>query len=65
MIHSIPNPKMTVREVEAFREDVLRQALGNASEQEKKEIADRIERMNRVAKKVIANNGGKNPILGY
>ena len=54
MIHTVPNPKMTTREVDKFREDFRRRA-----------IKIRTQRMSVVAKRIIANNGGKNPILGY
>ena len=65
MIHTNPNPKMTVIEVENFRNNIRRCVSGKITHQEKKEIAVRTQRMNSVAKRIIANNGGKNPILGY
>ena len=65
MIHANPNPKMTVAEVKAFRDNLRRYTLGNITRQEKQEIEVRTRRMNNVAERIIANNGGKNPILGY
>ena len=65
MIHANPNPEMTVAEVKAFRDNLRRYTLGNITHQEKQEIEARTRRMNNVAERIIANNGGKNPILGY
>ena len=65
MIHANPNPEMTVAEVKAFRDNLRRYTLGNIMRQEKQEIEARTRRMNNVAERIIANNGGKNPILGY
>ena len=65
MIHANPNPEMTVAEVKAFRDNLRRYTLGNIPRQEKQEIEARTRRMNNVAERIIANNGGKNPILGY
>lgn len=65
MIHTVPNPKMTVHEVEKFRDNLCKCISGKLTLKEKKAIETRIQRINRVAKKIIANNGGKNPILGY
>ena len=56
---------MTVAEVKAFRDNLRRYTLGNITRQEKQEIEARTRRMNNVAERIIANNGGKNPILGY
>lgn len=65
MIHANPNPEMTVAEVKAFRDNLRRYTLENITRQEKQEIEARTRRMNNVAERIIANNGGKNPILGY
>lgn len=65
MIHTNPNPKMTLAEVENFRKDIRKCVSGDFTAEEKKTIQKRKERMSLVAKKVIGNNGGKNPILGY
>lgn len=65
MIHTNPNPKMTVVEVENFHNNLRKCVSGKITYQEKKQIEVRTQRMNSVAKRIIANNGGKNPILGY
>lgn len=65
MIHTVPNPKMTSYEVESFRENLRKCVSGRISIKERKAIQIRTQRMNAVAKRIIANNGGKNPILGY
>nr|DAV79131.1 MAG TPA: hypothetical protein [Caudoviricetes sp.] len=65
MIHTNPNPKMKVAEVEDFRNNLIKCVSGKVTRQEKKQIEVRTQRMNSVAKRIIANNGGKNPILGY
>lgn len=65
MIHTVPNPKMTSREVELFREHLRKRVSGEISLKERKAIEVRIQRMKAVGKRIIANNGGKNPILGY
>ena len=65
MIHANPNPEMTVAEVKAFRDNLRRYTLGNITRQQTQEIEARTRRMNNVAERIIANNGGKNPILGY
>ena len=56
---------MTVHEVEKFRENFRKCVSGKLTLKEKKAIEARTQRINRVAKRIIANNGGKNPILGY
>lgn len=65
MIHTVPNPKMTIHEVESFRENLRKCVSGRISIKERTTIQIRTRRMNAVAKRIIANNGGKNPILGY
>lgn len=65
MIHTVPNPKMTIHEVEKFRENLRKCVSGKLTYGEKKAIQIRSRRATAVAKRIIANNGGKNPILGY
>ncbi|WP_455586641.1 hypothetical protein [Bacteroides sp.] len=65
MIHANPNPKMTVREVKEFRDTLHKCVSREFTPEEERKIALRKKRMGNVAKKIIANNGGKNPILGY
>lgn len=61
MIHSVSNPKMTLSEVKDFRERYCR--VLTAQEKENYLILSR--RMNETKSRIIKNNGGKNPILGY
>lgn len=65
MIHTVPNPKMTTHEVEQFRDNLRKCVSGKLTLKEKKAIEARTQRISRVAKRIIDNNGGKNPILGY
>lgn len=65
MIHTNPNPKMTLTEIETFRRTVQRCVSMNFTPEKKIAILQRKERMNKTAQKVLGNNGGKNPILGY
>lgn len=65
MIHTNPNPKMTTAEVNAFRRNIQRHVSMEFTPEEKKTIQQRKDRMNQIAQRVINNNGGKNPILGY
>lgn len=68
MIPTVPNLKMTVHEVEKFHDNLFKCVSGISGKltlKEKKAIEIRIQRINRVAKRIIANNGSKNPILGY
>lgn len=65
MIQTNPNPKMTAKEVDDFRNNIRKCATMDFTPSEIKEIQERKERIHRVALKVIRNNGGKNPILGY
>ena len=61
MIHSVSNPKMTPAEVKDFRERFCR--VLTAEEKENLLVLRR--RMNETKSRIIKNNGGKNPILGY
>lgn len=65
MIHTVPNPKMISHEVDSFRENLRKCVSGRLSMKERKAIEIRTQRINAVAKRIIANNGDKNPILGY
>lgn len=65
MIHTNPSPKMTLTEVENFRHNVHKYVSMNFTPEEKKAIQKRKERISSTAQRVLNNNGGKNPILGY
>lgn len=65
MIQSIPNPTMTQDEIRQFRLEMLRRMKGNFTEEERRAAQKRKIRMEEVANRIMKNNGGKNPILGY
>lgn len=65
MIQTNPNPKMTPAEIQNFRKTIEKCVLKKFTYQEKKTIQNRIKRINQTAERVLNNNGGKNPILGY
>lgn len=65
MIQRNANPEMSLSEVRAFRENLVRCALKDISPQERQAVNERKERMKRVYNKIISNSDGKNPILGY
>ena len=65
MIQRNANPEMSLSEVRAFRENLVRCALKDISPQERQAVNERKERMKRVNNKIISNSDGKNPILGY
>lgn len=65
MIQSIPNPTMTQDEIRQFRLEMLRRMKGNFTEEERRAAQKRKRRMEEVANRIMKNNGGKNPILGY
>ena len=52
-------------EVETFRRTVQGCVSMNFTPEKKAAIQQRKERINKTAQKVLGNNGGKNPILGY
>lgn len=65
MIQRNANPEMSLSEVRAFRENLVRCALKDISPQERQAVNEKKERMKRVYNKIISNSDGKNPILGY
>lgn len=65
MINPNPNPKMSRDEIVSFRRSALKRMFGKVSERERWALAHRKERMEKTANRIIANNGGTNPILGY
>lgn len=65
MIRSIPNPPMDRDDVARFRSNLEKHLRGNFSAEERRRIAERRLRTEANAKRIIANCGGKNPILGY
>ena len=65
MIRSIPNPPMGTDDIIRFREIMDKAIHGNFSMQEREHIEQINARTRANAKRVLANCGGKNPILGY
>ncbi len=63
MIQTNPNPKMTSQEVTEFRSNMRKCIERSFTNAEKAEIEIRKDRINKVGKSIIKNNGGKNPIL--
>ena len=66
MIQTISNPKMTPEEISLFRKEHIRKCIKkDFTPEEVAVIKRRRTRMRENYDKIIRNNGGKNPILGY
>lgn len=65
MIQTNSNPKMTKNEIKEFRSLVRRYATKDFSSKEFALFKEQKERIANVARRIISNNGGKNPLLGY
>lgn len=65
MIHTVSNPKMTSEEIKSFRENFARCVSKDMTPKEMSAVKSRQERMKNTYNKILSNNGGKNPILGY
>lgn len=65
MIRSIPNPPMEQDDVARFRSNMEKHLRGDFNEEEQRRINEEKERAEANAKLIIANCGGKNPLLGY
>lgn len=65
MIQSITNPPMTRSEINKFRQEFIRYASGQTTKDERERIREKYVQICSTAEKIIKNNGGKNPILGY
>lgn len=64
MIRSIPNPPMDREDVARFRHNLEKHLRGDFSVEERYHIEARQVRSEANAKRIIANCGGRNPILG-
>lgn len=64
MIHAVPNPKMTLDEIKAFRKNFARCVSKDISPEQMSEVKRRRARIKVVYARIMHNNGGKNPILG-
>ncbi len=65
MIQTNSNPKMTKNEIKEFRSLVRRYATKDFSSKEFALFKEQKERIANVARRIISNNGEKNPLLGY
>ncbi len=65
MIRSIPNPPMDREDVARFHRNLEKHLRGDFSAEERHRIEERKARTESITKRIIANCGGKNPILGY
>jgi hypothetical protein len=65
MIRSIPNPPMDQEDVNRFRQKLEKHLHGNYSDEERRSIEERKAKAEANANRIIANCGGKNPLLGY
>ncbi len=65
MIRSIPNPPMDREDVVRFRQNLAKHLRGDFTEKERREMEERKAREEMITRRIIANCGGKNPILGY
>lgn len=65
MIRSIPNPLMDREDVARFRHNMEQHLRGDFSAEERHRIEERKARTEAITKRITANCGGKNPILGY
>ena len=65
MIRSIPNPPMDRDDVVRFRTNLEKHLRGGLNAEERRQVETRKARAEINARKIIANCGGKNPILGY
>lgn len=65
MIRSIPNPPMDRDDVARFRRNLEKYLREEFNAEERHLNAERKARTEANANQIIANCGGKNPLLGY
>jgi hypothetical protein len=65
MIRSIPNPPMNRDDIARFRNNLEKHLRGDFSAEERRLMEERKAQTEANAKRIIANCGGKNPLLGY
>lgn len=65
MIRSIPNPPMGRDDVARFRGNLDKHLRGDFNAEERHQMELNNARTQANANRIIANCGGKNPILGY
>ncbi len=64
MIRSIPNPPMEREDIERFHKNIETHLRGPRNAVEKKAFETQRAEMLANANKIIANSGGRNPLLG-
>lgn len=64
MIRSIPDPPMDRDDVARFRSNLEKHLRGDFDAVERRQMAERKARAEAGANLIIANCGGKNPLLG-
>lgn len=65
MIRPIPNPPMGQEDILRFRINLEKHLRGNFSTLERELMATQEVRATKNVQRIIANCGGKNPLLGY
>ncbi len=65
MIRSIPNPPMDRDDVARFHRNLEKHLREEFNEEERRQNAECQAQMEAVAKQIIANCGGRNPLLSY
>lgn len=65
MIRSIPNPPMDREDITRFRHNLEKHIRRDFTAEEQHRIQEREARTAANVKRIIANCGGKNPLLGY
>lgn len=65
MIQTKSNPKMTAEEIKFFRQNAGNAFQKKASPEVWCAIKEQQARMKKNYERIIRNNGGRNPILGY
>lgn len=65
MIRSIPNPPMDRDDVARFRCNLEKHLRGDFNEEERHRIEKQKAQTEAITNRIIANCGGKNPILEY
>lgn len=65
MIRSIPNPPMDRDDVDRFRRNLEKHLRGEFDPEERHRNEESKARAEETANRIIANCGGKNPLLGY
>lgn len=65
MIRSIPNPPMGRDDIVRFRRNLEKHFRGDFSVEERRRLKTLNDRTRTNAGRIIANCGGKNPLLGH